>query len=172
GGGDPQALGGGNVILHGLVDTVAADHQHMGPAQVVPRHIQPVLVFLGNLVLEEGRQEQHRADGRIPGVVHLTAVGRSVLSVLILAVAPGSRNVSKGSFHGKILSPGVSGQQKSGCLPAACVHIVVNLCGVVVTDGGGRIEQHRKQILFHVADFGGIVPQALHDKLEDRKRVV
>ena len=166
GGGDPQALGGGNVILHGLVDAVAADHQHMGPAQVVPRHIQPVLVFLGNLVFEEGRQEQHRADGRIPGVVHLTTVGRSVLGVLILAVAPGSRNVGKRSFHGKILSPGVFGQQKSGCLPAACVHIVVNLCGVVVADRGRRIKQHRKQILLHVADFGGIVPQAFHDKLD------
>ena len=113
GGGDPQALGGGNVILHGLVDAVAADHQHMGPAQVVPRHIQPALVFLGNLVFEEGRQEQHRADGRIPGIVHLTAVGRSVLGVLILAVAPGSRNVGKRSFHGKILSPGVSGSRKA-----------------------------------------------------------
>ena len=156
GGGNPQALGGGNVILHGLVDAVAADHQHMGTAQVVPRHIQTVLVFLGNVVLEEGGQEQHRADGRIPGVVHLTAVGRSVLGVLILAVAPGSRNVSKGSFHGKILSPGVSGQQKSGCLPAACIHIVVDLCSVVVADRGRRVEQHRKQILLHVADLGGV----------------
>ena len=45
--------------------------------------IQPVLVFLGNLVLEEGGQEQNRADGRIPGVVHLAAVGGSVLGVLI-----------------------------------------------------------------------------------------
>ena len=60
----------------------------------------------------------------------------------------------------------VFGQQKSGCLPAACVHIVVNLCGVVVADRGRRIKQHRKQILLHVADFGGIVPQAFHDKLD------
>ena len=81
GSGDPQALSGGDVILHGLVDAVAADHQHMGPAQIVSRHIQPVLVFLGNLVLEEGGQEQNRADGRIPGVVHLAAVGGSVLGV-------------------------------------------------------------------------------------------
>ena len=53
-----------------------------------------------------------------------------------------------------------------GCLPAACVHIVVDLCGVVVADRGRRIKQHRKQILLHVADFGGIVPQAFHDKLD------
>ena len=49
---------------------------------------------------------------------------------------------------------------------APCVHIVVDLCGVVVADRGRRIKQHRKQILLHVADFGGIVPQAFHDKLD------
>src|SRR5699024_12384997 len=64
-------------------------------------------------------------------------------TTLFRSVALGSRNVGKRSFHGKILSPGVFGQQKSGCLPAACVHIVVNLCGVVVADGGGRIEDRK-----------------------------
>ena len=29
-----------------------------------------------------------------------------------------------------------------------------------MADRGRRIKQHRKQILLHVADFGGIVPQA------------
>ena len=164
GGGDPQALSGGNVILHGLVDAVAADHQHMRATQIVSRHIQPVLVFLGDFVLEKGGQEQNRADGRITGVVHLSAVGSSVLGVLILVVAPGSRNVGKRSFHGKILSPGISGQQKSGCLPAACVHIVIDLYGVVITDGGGRIEQHCKQILFHIADLCGVFLHTVHDK--------
>src|SRR5699024_3622008 len=113
GGCDPQALGGGTVILHGLADAVAADRQHMGPAQVGPRHSPPSPVFLGDLRPQESGQEQHRADGRIPGVVHLTAVGRSVIGVLILAVAPGSRNVSKGSFHGKILSPVRPGSRKA-----------------------------------------------------------
>lgn len=36
----------------------------------------------------------------------------------------------------------------------------------MVADRGRRIKQHRKQILLHVADFGGIVPQAFHDKLD------
>ena len=100
-------------ILHGLVDAVAADHQHMGPAQIVSRHIQPVLVFLGNLVLEEGGQEQNRADGRIPGVVHLAAVGGSVLGVLILVVAPGSRNVGKSRFMAKSFLPVLPGNRKA-----------------------------------------------------------
>ena len=70
--------------------------------------------------------------GEYPASYNLTAVGRSVLGVLILAVAPGSRNVSKGSFHGKILSPGASGQQKARLFTKPpCVHIVVDLCGVV-----------------------------------------
>ena len=121
-------------------------------------------MFLGNLVLEEGGQEQNRADGRIPGVVHLAAVGGSVLGVLILVVAPGSRNVGKRSFHGIILSPGIAGQQKSGCLPAACVHIVIDLYGVVIADRGGRVEQHCKQILFHIADLRGVFLHTVHDK--------
>ena len=51
-------------------------------------------------------------------------------------------------------------------LPAACVHIVVDLGRVVVADGGGRVEQHGQQVLLHVADFGGVVVQALHDELD------
>src|SRR5699024_1906382 len=50
-GGDPQAVGGSDVILLRLVDAMAADYQHMRPSQVIPCHIQPVLMFLGNLVL-------------------------------------------------------------------------------------------------------------------------
>ena len=65
-GGDPQAVGSSDVILHRLVNAVAADYQHMRPSQVIPCHIQPVLMFLGNLVLEEGGQEQHRQMGEYP----------------------------------------------------------------------------------------------------------
>ena len=51
-------------------------------------------------------------------------------------------------------------------LPAACVHIVVDLGRVVVVHGGGRVEQHGQQVLLHVADLGGVVVQALHDELD------
>ena len=110
---DPQTLGGGNVIFHRLVDAVTADHQHMRTAKVIMRHIHAVLVFLGDFVLEEGGQKQYRTDRRISGVIYLAAVVGGILGIFILAAAPGSCDVSKGSFHGKILSPGLSGQQKT-----------------------------------------------------------
>ena len=55
---------------------------------------------------------------------------------------------------------------KNGCLPAACVHIVIDLRGVVVVDGGGCVKQHRQQVLLHVANFRGIFLQTVHDKLD------
>ena len=47
----------------------------------------------------------------------------------------------------------------SGSTPVSAPRgvLVVEDCGVVVADRGRRIKQHRKQILLHVADFGGIV---------------
>src|SRR5699024_12581912 len=85
----------------------------MRTAKVIMRHIHAVLVFLGDFVLEEGGQKQYRTDRRISGVIYLAAVVGGILGIFILAVAPGSCDVSKGSFHGKILSPGLSGQQKT-----------------------------------------------------------
>ena len=43
---------------------------------------------------------------------------------------------------------------------------MVDLSRVVVAHGGGRVEQHGQQVLLHVADLGGVVVQALHDKLD------
>src|SRR5699024_9962827 len=51
-------------------------------------------------------------------------------------------------------------------LPAACVHIVVDLGRVVVVHGGGGVEQHGQQVLLDVADLGGVVVQTLHDELD------
>ena len=58
GGGDPQALGGGDVVFHRLVRLAAADHQHTGTPEVVAGHVDSVLVFLGDTVLQKQRQEQ------------------------------------------------------------------------------------------------------------------
>src|SRR5699024_6697692 len=70
------------------------------------------------------------------------------------------------NFHLVHIVPPWAVQQKRRPLPAACVHIVVDLGRVVVVHGGGRVEQHGQQVLLHVADFGGVVVQALHDELD------
>ena len=36
----------------------------------------------------------------------------------------------------------------------------------MIAHGGWGIEQHRKQVLLHVAYLGGILLQAIHDKLD------
>ena len=38
-------------------------------------------------------------------------------------------------------------------------------CGIVVVNGGRGIEKHRPQVLLDVADFGGVFPHTVHDKL-------
>ena len=77
------------------------------------RSFEELSLILGDFVLEEGGQKQYRTDRRISGVIYLAAVVGGILGIFIPAVAPGSCDVSKGSFHGKILSPGLSGQQKT-----------------------------------------------------------
>ena len=38
---------------------------------------------------------------------------------------------------------------------------------IVAVDGAGRVKKHGPQVLlFDVADFGGVVPQAVHDELD------
>ena len=54
-GGDPQPLRDGNIVLHALIHGITADHQHMGTTEVVTRHVDAVLMLLGDAV----RQEQH-----------------------------------------------------------------------------------------------------------------
>lgn len=48
----------------------------------------------------------------------------------------------------------------------AVIHgnIVIHLCGVIIADGGGRIEQDGQQVLLHVADLGGVFLHTVHDK--------
>ena len=36
----------------------------------------------------------------------------------------------------------------------------------MVAHGGGRVEQHRQKVLFHVPYLGGVLLQAVHDKLD------
>jgi len=106
GGGDAQALGGGDVVLHRLVDAPPADHQDAGAAEIVAGDVEAVLMLLGDGIVEETGGEQEGADGGIACVIHLTAVPGGGFSVLNLAAAPGGGDVSKGAFHGMILSPG------------------------------------------------------------------
>ena len=61
---------------------------------------------LGDGIMEEPDRQQEGADGGIARVIHLTAVPGGGFSVLNLAAAPGGGDVSKGAFHGMILSPG------------------------------------------------------------------
>ena len=109
GGGDPQALGGGDVVFHCLVHLAAADHQHTGAPEVVAGHVDAVLVLLGDAVLQEQRQEQQGADRGKTRVVHLTAPAGRVLGVLILVLAPGGGDIGQRSFHGKSFLPAIPG---------------------------------------------------------------
>jgi len=115
GGGDVQALGGGDVVLHRLIHPLPADHQDAGPAQVVPRHIQAVLMLLGDAVMDEAAGEQDGADGRVARFVHLAAIAGGGLGVVAVVAAPGGGDVGEGSFHGKVLSPGVRAKNKTAC---------------------------------------------------------
>src|SRR5699024_2315260 len=54
--------------------------------------------------------------------------------------------------------------EKARLLPAACVHIVIHLCGVIIADGGGSIEQDGQQILLHVTDLGDVFLHTVHHK--------
>lgn len=112
-GGDPQPLRDGNIVLHALIHGITADHQHMGTTEVVTRHVDAVLMLLGDAVRQEQRQEQQRADRRETGLIDRPAILGGGFGVLKLVIAPGGGDVSEGSFHNhQILSP-VSGQQKA-----------------------------------------------------------
>ena len=49
--------------------------------------------------------------------------------------------------------------------PIRLRHIVRHKGRIVAVDGAGRIKEHSPQILLDVADFGVVVPQAVHDEL-------
>ena len=73
----------------------SADDQHPGTAQVLPGHVQSVLVFLGHLLVNEVRQEQQGAYGREPGFIHLPAIIGGVLPVC----APDRKSTRLNSSH-------------------------------------------------------------------------
>ena len=50
--------------------------------------------------------------------------------------------------------------------PIGLRHIVRHKGRIVAVDGAGGVEQHGPQVLLDVADFGGVVPQAVHDELD------
>lgn len=64
GGGDPEPLGNGDVVLHGLGDGMTAHHQHMRTAEQVAPHVDAALMFLWNGVIEEKGLIERRADRR------------------------------------------------------------------------------------------------------------
>ena len=82
GGGDPQALGHGDVIFHAFIYGAAADHQHTSAAQILPCHVDAVLVLLRNLIAQEQWQKQRGADGRKARVIDRPAILGGIFGVL------------------------------------------------------------------------------------------
>lgn len=93
GGCDIEPLGNSNIILHILVHLAAADHKHMRAAQHIPAHINPVLVFLRDSVVDEQRQVENGADRRKARFVCHTAIAGGQLHIRVRFAAPCGGNV-------------------------------------------------------------------------------
>ena len=50
--------------------------------------------------------------------------------------------------------------------PIRLRHIVRHKGRIVAVDGAGRVKKHGPQVLLDVADFGGVIPQAVYDELD------
>ena len=50
--------------------------------------------------------------------------------------------------------------------PIRLRHIVRHNVRIVAVDGAGCVKEHSPQVLLDVADFGGVIPQAVHDELD------
>ena len=50
--------------------------------------------------------------------------------------------------------------------PIGLCHVVRHKGRIVAVDGAGGVEQHGPQVLLDVTDFGGVIPQAVHDELD------
>ena len=98
-GGNPQPLGNGDVVLHGLGDGMTAHHQHMRAAEQVAPHVDTALMLLGNGVIEEKRLIERRADGRKARLIHRAAILRRQLHVFVIAAYACGSNIREGSFH-------------------------------------------------------------------------
>ena len=99
GGGDPEPLGNGDVVLHGLGDGMTAHHQHMRAAEQVAPHVDTALMLLGNGVIEEKRLIERRADRRKARLIDSAAILGSLLRRLAGGAAPCGGDICKGSFH-------------------------------------------------------------------------
>ena len=88
GGGDPQPLRNGDVVLHVLVHGASADHQHMRTPEEVTGHVDAVFMLLGNFIVQEQGQEQKRADRRKASVIDRAAIPGGGFSVFKLVIAP------------------------------------------------------------------------------------
>ena len=99
GGGDPEPLGNGDVIFHGLGDGMTAHHQHMRTAEQVAPHVDAALMLLGNGVIEEKRLIERRTNRRKARLIDSAAILRRQLCVFVVAAAPCSGDICEGSFH-------------------------------------------------------------------------
>ncbi len=68
--GDPQPLGHGDVVFHGLGDGMAAHHQHMRTPKQIAAHVDAVLMLLGDRVVQNQGQIQRRADRGETRLIH------------------------------------------------------------------------------------------------------
>ena len=97
----------GNIVLHGFVHGAAAYYQKRGAVEIVFRHIQIVLMLLGDCVPQKERVLYKGGDRLISGVVDSTAILRRQLHVFISAFAPVGGNIRERPFQFSFLSPGV-----------------------------------------------------------------
>ena len=90
---DPAVLGEGNVALDLIIHLVAADNEDAAALEQLIGHFLPVLDFGRGVAFQECRHEQHRADGRVSGLVCLTAVVGGIGGVFKIIRPPGSGDV-------------------------------------------------------------------------------
>ena len=103
GGGDPQPLGNGDVVLHGLGDGMTAHHQHMRAAEQVAPHVDAALMLLGNGVIEEKRLIERRADRRKACLIHRAAILRCQLCVFMELVRHTVEFIKRKPYGNKLL---------------------------------------------------------------------
>ena len=75
-------------------------NKNMTAAKQIAGHINPVLVFGGNRVIQKMRQIQNRADWREASLIDLAAIDNGLIGVRKLLAGPCGGNVSKRFFHG------------------------------------------------------------------------
>ena len=83
-----------------ILSTNKQNSKHMGATQHIPAHINPVLVFLRDSVVDEQRQIENGADRRKARFVCHTAVAGGQLHIRIGVAAPCGGNVCQRSFQG------------------------------------------------------------------------